>query len=77
MTDAKARTVEIVGVPSGPDDGDRHLVVDRKTFVAVTGRDPDADEVVDRKRCRLFWHAMAAPLRAGRKVRVKLSVAPV
>jgi len=77
MTTAKPRTVEIVGIPSEPGDGDSHLVVDHGTFVKVTGREPTEDETVDKKRCRLFWPAMAAPLRTGRKVRVKLTVTPV
>lgn len=77
MPDANARSVEFVGVPSSEEDGDLFFTVDRKTFERVTNRAPEPDEVAGRDKYRLYPRAMAAALRAKRKVKVKLSVQPI
>ena len=77
MPEANPRVVEFTGAPSREDDGDAHVIVDRETFVRVTGREPAADEQIAKGKYRLFWRETAALLRGRRKVRVKLVVQPL
>jgi len=75
MSDAKACSTQFEGRPCK--DGDFHLIVDRKTFELVSGREPIENDKAGSGKYRLYPEDWAGGFRGTRKVKVKLSVQPL